>query len=74
MGGEIKMKKKIFVGGMNCLHCAESVSEALENMGAKDVDVSFIKSLATIKIVDGTIDESIKRVIEDAGYEVLGIE
>jgi len=68
------MKKKIFVGGINCLHCAECVSEALENIGAKDVDVSFIKSLATIEIVDGTKDESIKLAIEAAGYEVVRIE
>lgn len=33
------MKKKIFVGGMNCVHCVEYVSEVLENIGAKNTDV-----------------------------------
>ena len=72
--GEMKMEKRIFVGGMNCLHCAEYVSEALKSIGAKDVDVSFIKSLATVEISDETTDELIKMAIEEAGYEVVGIQ
>lgn len=68
------MKRKIFIGGINCLHCAECVSEALKDIGAKDVDVSYMKNLATFEIVDGITDESIKLAIEDAGYEVLVME
>ena len=68
------MRMKIFVGGMNCLHCVDCVSEALKNIGAKDVEVSFIKSFATVEITDSTTDKSIKSAIEDAGYEVLGVE
>lgn len=68
------MKRKIFVGGMNCLHCVDCVSEALKNIGAKYVEVSFIKNLATVEIVDGVTEKSIKLAIEDAGYEVLMIE
>ena len=70
----MKMEKKIFVGGINCLHCGEYVSDALENIGAKNVEVSFIKSLATLEIADGITDESIRICIEDAGYEVVRIE
>ena len=70
----MKMEKKIFVGGINCLHCTEYVSDALENIGAKNVEVSFIKSLATLEIADGITDESIRICIEDAGYEVVRIE
>ena len=68
------MRMKIFVGGMNCFQCVECVSEALKNIGAKDVEVSFVKSFATIEIDDATTDKSIKSAIEDAGYEVLGVE
>ena len=68
------MKKKIFLGGINCLHCAEYVSEALRNIGAKDVEVSFIKSLATFEIDQGTSDDAIKLAVEDAGYEILATE
>ncbi|WP_298844498.1 heavy-metal-associated domain-containing protein [Clostridium sp.] len=68
------MKMKIFVGGMNCFHCVDCVSEALTDIGAKDVDVSYIKSFATIEIADDTTDKVIKSAIEDAGYEVLGLE
>ncbi|MGV8980632.1 heavy-metal-associated domain-containing protein [Clostridium sp.] len=68
------MRMKIFVGGMNCLHCVEYVSEALKNIGAKDVEVSFIKSFATMEMADSTTDKLIKSAIEDAGYEVLVVE
>lgn len=68
------MKRKIFVGGMNCSHCVECVRDALKNIGAKDVEVSFIKNLATFEVVDGVNDELIKLSIENIGYEVLAIE
>jgi len=72
--GRNKMRMKIFVGGMNCFHCVERVSEVLKSIGAKDVVISFIKSAATINIAERTTYKSIKSAIEDAGYEVLGVE
>ena len=59
---------------MNCFHCVERVSEVLKNIGAKDVDVSFVKSAATINITSSITDKLIKSAIEGAGYEVLAIE
>ena len=68
------MRMKIFIGCMNCVHCVECVSEALKNIGANNVEVSFIKSLATVELADGSTNKLIKSAVEDAGYEVLGIE
>jgi copper chaperone len=72
--GEIKMKKKILVEGMSCGHCVNHVSEALKEIGAKDVAVSLDSKLATAEISEDITDESIKAAIDDAGYEVIGIE
>ena len=68
------MKKKILVEGMSCAHCVNHVTEALKEIGAKDVSVSLEKKLATAEIGEDVTDEAIKAAIEDAGYDVVGIE
>jgi copper chaperone len=68
------MKKKILVEGMSCAHCVNHVKEALTEIGAKNVDVSLEKKLALAEIADDVTDEKIKLAIEDAGYDVIGIE
>ena len=68
------MKKKILVEGMSCGHCVNHVSEALKEIGAKDVEVNLEKKLATAEISDDITDDAIKLAIEDAGYNVVNIE
>jgi len=68
------MKKKILVEGMSCGHCVNHVSEALKEIGAKDVEVNLEKKLATAEISDNITDDAIKLAIEDAGYDVVNIE
>ncbi|MBU3160840.1 cation transporter [Clostridium frigoris] len=66
------MKKK--VEGMIWDHCVNHVSEALKEIGAKDVEVNLEKKLATAEISDNITDDAIKLAIEDAGYDVVNIE
>jgi len=68
------MKKKILVEGMSCGHCVNHVSEALKEIGATEVEVSLERNLATAEVADSVTDEAIKAAIEDAGYDVVGIE
>lgn len=68
------MKKKILIEGMSCGHCVKHVSEALNDIGAKDVEVNLDKKLAIVEISEDITDEAIKEAIEEAGYDVLGIE
>ena len=68
------MKKKILVEGMSCGHCVNHVSEALKEIGATEVEVSLERKLATAEVADNITDEVIKAAIEDAGYDVVGIE
>jgi copper chaperone len=72
--GEIKMKKKILVEGMSCGHCVNHVSEALKEIGAKNVEVNLESKLATAEISENITDDVIKLAIEDAGYDVVKIE
>ena len=68
------MKKKILVEGMSCGHCVNHVSEALKDLGAKDVEVNLENKLATAEISENITDEAIKAALDDAGYEVVAIE
>lgn len=68
------MKKKILIEGMSCGHCVSHVAEALEEIGAGDILVSLEENFATAEIGDDVTDETIKSAIEDAGYDVVGIE
>ncbi len=68
------MKKKILVEGMSCSHCVNHVSEALKEIGAKDVEVNLERKLATAEISDNITDDAIKLSIDDVGYDVVGIE
>lgn len=67
------MKKKISIEGMSCGHCVNHVKGALEDLGATGIDVSLEKKSATAEIGSKS-DEEIKAAIEDAGYDVVGIE
>ena len=68
------MKKRISVEGMSCGHCVNHVKEALVELGASNVEVSLEKKLALAEVSDNITDEKIKFAIEDAGYDVVGIE
>jgi len=68
------MKKKILVEGVSCVHCVNRVTEALMQIGAKDVVVYLDSKLATADISNNITDEVIKAAIEEAGYDVVQIE
>lgn len=67
------MKKKILIEGMSCGHCVNHVYEALDEIRATDIKVSLEEGNAIAEVGDIT-DEAIKEAIEDAGYDVVGIE
>lgn len=68
------MKKQILIEGISCMHCVNHVTEALMQIGAKDVVVNLEKKLATADISDSITDKVIKAAIEEAGYDVVQID
>ncbi|MDF2819840.1 MAG: copper chaperone CopZ [Clostridiales bacterium] len=69
------MKKKVLVEGMSCEHCIKHVSEALKELsGVTKVDVNLEAKTAFIEATQEINDEDIKFAIDEAGYEVAGIE
>jgi copper ion binding protein len=72
---ENTMKKKILVEGMSCGHCVNHVKEALSELkGVTSVDVNLASKTAILEASSDVKDEDIRFAIDDAGYEVAGIE
>jgi copper ion binding protein len=75
MKGEIEMKKRILVEGMSCGHCVKHVKEALSELnGVTNVEVDLAAKTAVLEASVDVKDEDIRFAIDDAGYEVAGIE
>lgn len=67
------MKKKILIEGMRCNNCVGHVRTALEEMeGVSLLEVNLAEKYA---LVETEVDNGVlKEVIEDEGYDVVGIE
>jgi copper chaperone CopZ len=69
------MTKKILIEGMSCGHCVSHVKQALSGLNAViGVDVKLDAKTAIIEATVDVNDEDIRLAIDEAGYEVVGIE
>jgi copper ion binding protein len=69
------MKKKILIEGMSCGHCVKHVKDALSELnGVTGVDVNLEEKYAVLEANVDVKDEQIKFAVDDAGYDVVGIE
>ncbi len=65
-------KVKMFIEGMQCGHCANTVKNALQSLGEiQDVSVDSKKGIATMQTTQ--TNERLKIAVEDAGYKVSKI-
>ncbi|MDO4260498.1 MAG: heavy metal translocating P-type ATPase [Eubacteriales bacterium] len=71
---EKKMEKTIRIEGMMCAHCTGRVDKALNAMDGVTARVSLEDKAAYVTAAAGVSDEQLKKAVEDAGYEVVGIE
>ena len=74
---ENKMEKTISIEGMMCAHCEGHVRKALEALdGVESVVASCGKKNALVTLRAGAeLDEAeVKKAVEDAGYEFVGID
>ena len=69
------MNKKISIEGMSCEHCIKHVTNALSELnGVNSVDVNLEGNYAIIHTANEVSDEDIKAALDDAGYDVVGVE
>ena len=63
------------IEGMMCSHCEMHVRKALDALdGVTAKEVSHEKGEAALSLTKEVADAELKAVVEDAGYQVLGIE
>lgn len=68
------MKKKINIEGMSCMHCVKHVEEALKELaGVIKVTVDLNEKNAVVELDGDVQDSQLKEVIEEVGYDVIGI-
>jgi Cu+-exporting ATPase len=72
---ENKMKTKISIDGMSCMHCAKNVTDKLNDVeGISSTAVNLEEKHAIVES-NTSIDETfVSQVITEAGYNVMGIE
>ena len=67
------MTKVMNIEGMSCMHCAARVEKALNALGVTaKVDLEGKK--ATVTLDSPVSDEALKKAVEDAGYDVVGLQ
>lgn len=75
MEGELDMEKVLKIEGMMCGHCVMHVQKALAAVpGVEEVAVSLDDRSARVKLNQNVSDDTFKKAVQDAGYELKGIE
>ena len=67
------MTKTMKIEGMSCGHCSARVEKALNALEGVSATVDLEAKTATLQLAVEQPDELLKKTVEDAGYEVVGI-
>jgi copper chaperone CopZ len=71
----MNMNKKISIQGMTCGHCASRVEKALEELECvKSAKVNLEGNYAIADLSCEVEDSKLIEAVDDAGYDVTGIE
>lgn len=69
------MRKKLLVEGMSCEHCVRHVEEALKELdGVTSAKANLKEKSAIVELNKDIPADTFKAAIEDAGYELKGVE
>jgi P-type Cu+ transporter len=66
--------KVLHIEGMSCMHCVSRVENALNDLPGVEAHVDLANKTATLTLQNETSDEILKKAVEAAGYEVVGID
>ncbi|MDD3253888.1 MAG: heavy metal translocating P-type ATPase [Lachnospiraceae bacterium] len=73
--GEFKMEKTLKIEGMVCGNCVKHVHKALMELdGVQDAVVELEKKTAEVQMSKDITEAVLKATIEDAGYQLVGIQ
>ena len=67
--------KTLKIEGMTCMHCVATVTKALKAVkGVNDAKVDLESKTAVVEMSGTVADDALRTAVEDAGYELAGIE
>lgn len=72
-GGK-EMKKVLKIEGMMCKNCQAHVDKALNGMEGVRAKVDLEAGTAAVECAESITDQMLKAAVEEAGYEVTGIQ
>ncbi len=69
------MEKTMKIEGMMCGHCEARVKQALESSkNVENAAVDHKSGTAKVTVKPGITDDELKKIVEDQGYKVIGID
>jgi Cu2+-exporting ATPase/Cu+-exporting ATPase len=71
----LTMTKTLTIEGMVCMHCVGAVTKALNAVGGViEAKVDLESKTASIEVSGGVTDDMLRKAVEDAGYELVGVD
>jgi P-type Cu+ transporter len=68
------MKKEITIKGMSCAHCQARVEKSLNAIPGVTAKVDLKKNIAVVDLKNDVPDETLKKTVNDAGYEAVAVK
>ena len=62
------------IGGMSCEHCVENVTRALDSIDGTWATVSLVGGRAHVRSKSPIDENAYRKVVEEAGYRLVGVE
>ena len=73
LSGPVIGKKTLMISGMECAHCAQSVTESLNQIDGVRAKVDLAGGKAIVSFDRNVEDEVLKKAVEKFGYKVNSI-
>ena len=68
------MKKVLIIEGLKCGHCSSRLEKVLNNVEGIKASVVLEEKKAYLELSKEFTDEELSEIVDDAGFEVVGIE
>ena len=72
--GKIIAKKKIFISGMHCQHCVDSVTDSLNQIDGVSAKVDLAKGWAEVSLDREVEDDVLIAAVEKEGFSVDSVQ
>lgn len=70
---QVVKQRTVMIEGMTCEHCKARVESRLNALDGVSAKVNLKKKTAAVSMEKEVSDEQIKKVVENAGYQVVDI-